>query len=106
MNKQAFLDNDGNDKAVKIVSNPIYNDVSKISTDTIIKEFILNDRYYLHTNPQNTTLSYDLILFYHAIRPIGLISRCSTASAVLLPQSGKPRVGYYFVRFLLIVFLL
>lgn len=77
MNKQVFLDDEDNlnwtlgpnDKAAKIVSNPIYNDVSKISIDTIVKEFILNDRYYLHTIPKNTcTTTYDLILFYHGSR--------------------------------------
>jgi predicted esterase len=60
-----------NDKAEKIVSNPIYFDTSKISIDTISKEFILNDRYYLHTIPKNTcTIGFDLILFYHGSRDI------------------------------------
>ena len=77
MHKQVYLEEgnlnwkiDLNDKVEKIVSNPIYKDVSKITANNIIKEFILNDRYYLHTIPKNACTSYDLILFYHGSRDI------------------------------------
>lgn len=56
------------DKALSIVSNPIYNDVSNISMDGIIKETILNDRYYLHTAPKDPNDVVDLIVFYHGSR--------------------------------------
>jgi predicted esterase len=54
----------------RIVSNPIYSDISKISVNGIIKETILNDRYYLHTAPKNPTDVVDMILFYHGSRDI------------------------------------
>jgi predicted esterase len=57
------------EKAECIVNNEIYNDVSKIEVDGIIKETILNDRYYLHTIPDNKE-QHDLILFYHGSRDI------------------------------------
>ena len=61
---------ESNKKVAKIVSNPIYDDVSKISVDGINKEIILNDRYYLHTIPKNIDINHDLILFYHGSRDI------------------------------------
>ena len=59
-----------NDTAEKIVSDPMYDDVSKISIDGIVKETILNDRYYLYTTPKNTEIEYDMILYYHGSRDI------------------------------------
>lgn len=61
---------ESNQKAAKIVSDPRYNDVSKISLNGINKEIILNDRYYLHTTPKHMNISHDLILFYHGSRDI------------------------------------
>lgn len=57
-------------KAVSIVSNSIYSDISKISVNGITKETILNDRYYLHTAPKNSNDEVDMILFYHGSRDI------------------------------------
>jgi len=57
-------------KAESIVANPIYNNVSEISAPNIIKETILNDRYYLHTAPKNPNVALDMILFYHGSRDI------------------------------------
>jgi predicted esterase len=57
-------------KAASIVSNPIYSDISKISVNGIIKETVLNDRYYLHTAPKNANDVVDMILFYHGSRDI------------------------------------
>lgn len=59
-----------NEKAKKIVSNSIYDDESKINVDNIVKEIILNDRYYLYSPPKNKEISHDLILFYHGSRDI------------------------------------
>jgi len=50
----------------KIVSDPLYDDISKISKQNIIKKDILYNRYYLHTIPTNN--NNDLILFYHGSR--------------------------------------
>ena len=60
------------EKATKIVSNPIYKNVSKISVDNIIKETIVNDRYYLHQPPKNINneAECNLIIFYHGSRDI------------------------------------
>lgn len=60
------------EKAQNIVNNEIYNNVSNITLDGIMKETILNDRYYLHTIPEDkvTKYEYDLILFYHGSRDI------------------------------------
>jgi predicted esterase len=62
--------NEENIKAVNIVSNPIYNNVSQISVNGIIKETVLDDRYYLHTVPKDTNDVVDMILFYHGSRDI------------------------------------
>jgi len=54
--------------SIKIVCDPQYDDVSKISKSNIIKKNILDQRYYLHTIP--TQIDNDLILFYHGSRDI------------------------------------
>lgn len=55
----------------RIMSNPIYDDVSTITVDGIVKEPLFDDRYYLHTIPKDTDLdTYDLIIFYHGSRGI------------------------------------
>jgi predicted esterase len=53
-------------KAMEIISNPLYDDVSKISVGRIIKKTLSNSRYYLHTIPAQP--KNDLILFYHGSR--------------------------------------
>jgi len=57
-------------KVIDIVSNPMYNNISEISLNGIIKETILNDRYYLHTAPKDSNNTVDMILFYHGSRDI------------------------------------
>lgn len=57
-------------EALKIVSNPIYEDIEGISIDNIIKETLFNDRYYLHTVPKDINKPCDLIVFYHGSRDI------------------------------------
>lgn len=57
-------------RAIDIVNNPMYNDVSNIKIDGIIKEEIFDNRYYLHTIPKNNKDTYNLILFYHGSRDI------------------------------------
>jgi predicted esterase len=61
---------DKTNKVINIISNPIYNNISDISLDGIIKEIILNDRYYLHTVPKVLNSEIDMILFYHGSRDI------------------------------------
>jgi predicted esterase len=56
-------------KVESIVANPIYADTSTITLDGIVKETILNDRYYLHTIPKKQE-AIDMILFYHGSRDI------------------------------------
>lgn len=41
-----------NVKALKIVSNLIYDEVTNITVDGIVKEHLFDDRYYLHTIPR------------------------------------------------------
>lgn len=52
------------DKVIKIISNSIYNDVNQINTNNIIKETILNERYYLHTFPKDISKKINLILWF------------------------------------------
>ena len=59
-----------NEQAIKIVSNPIYDDTTNITVDGIVKELLFDDRYYLHTVPKDTNKTYDLIVFYHGSRDI------------------------------------
>lgn len=58
------------DKAKKIVENPIYENIANIMVNGIVKEDLFNDRYYLHTIPENKDNSYNLIVFYHGSRDI------------------------------------
>jgi predicted esterase len=57
------------ERTLKIVADPIYNDVNLIHNQNIMRVNILKNRYYLHTIP-NYTNKNDLILFYHGSRDI------------------------------------
>lgn len=58
------------EKAMKIITNPIYNNIENIMVEGIIKEQLFGDRYYLHNMPKNCNDSHDLIVFYHGSRDI------------------------------------
>ena len=83
------------ERVIKIVDDPLYNDVSKISKNNIIKENIFENRYYLHTSPiPNHTNKNDLILFYHGSRDIAWTQVLEYTNFVDIAKSNNYIVAF------------